>query len=110
MCQLLLPTLVNCHLFLWSFLWNSAVLALALLLLCSPMCGAKTCILLAAYVVPLAELYRKEAAEGRAFALARVRGLDARKLMAWVDGEPLAPLSFLLPAGLMICLSCGGFG
>ena len=65
---MVLPTLVHCHLVLWSFLWNSAVLALWLL--CSPMRGANTCILLAAYVVPLAELYRKEVVERRAFALA----------------------------------------
>ena len=105
---MVLPTLVNCHLFLWSFVGNTALLALWLL--CAPMRGASAWVLLAAYVVPLAVLYRKEAAERRAFALARVRGLNARWLTAWVDGEPLAPLSFLLPAGLLICLSCGGFG
>ena len=104
---MVVPTLINCQIFLWSCLWNTALLALWLL--CSPIRGAAACILLAAYILPLTVLYRKEAAKRKAFALERVSGLDARWLTAWVDAELLAPLGFLLPAGLLICLSCGGF-
>ena len=47
---MVLPTLLCCHLFVWTFLWNTGLLVLRLLL--SPLRGAAACSLLAAYVVP----------------------------------------------------------
>ena len=110
--QLTLRTLLSCQLFIWTYAYNSYLLALWFLskqLSCYPAGTVGSWMLLGAllgiYTIPLILLYHNEASRRTVFAVRHVEGADARRVRARVTADPFAPMDLLLPAAILIC-SC----